>query len=208
MRESDIAGEPSLPIPPSPDESGRRLSILLIIMCQIAAMALWFSASAAVPSLLDANQLSTDAAAALTSAVQIGFVAGTLASAGWGLADRFDSRALFSTAAVLGALFNGALLLCGFDHPAAPLLRFATGMCMAGIYPVVKDMVLQTPAAEETDVLVQAQVAPENDADAVPEGAGPAGPTQEGTQFDFQKALPLVAVAGAALYLATRKKGK
>ncbi|MDN3986734.1 MFS transporter [Zwartia vadi] len=136
MRESDIAGEPSLPIPPSPDESGRRLSILLIIMCQIAAMALWFSASAAVPSLLDANQLSTDAAAALTSAVQIGFVAGTLASAGWGLADRFDSRALFSTAAVLGALFNGALLLCGFDHPAAPLLRFATGMCMAGIYPV------------------------------------------------------------------------
>lgn len=114
----------------------RSLSIFLIVACQIAAMALWFSASAAVPSLLDAGQLSTDAAAALTSAVQIGFVAGTLTSAGLGLADRFDSRALFSAAALLGALLNGALLLSGFDHPLAPVLRFATGVCMAGIYPV------------------------------------------------------------------------
>lgn len=116
--------------------TGRSLSIFLIVVCQIAAMALWFSASAAVPSLLDSGQLSTDAAAALTSAVQIGFVVGTLASAVCGLADRFDSRVLFSAAALLGALFNGALLLSGFDHPAAPVLRFATGVCMAGVYPV------------------------------------------------------------------------
>jgi MFS family permease len=116
--------------------TGRSLSIFLIVVCQIAAMALWFSASAAVPSLLDSGQLSTDAAAALTSAVQIGFVVGTLASAACGLADRFDSRVLFSAAALLGALFNGALLLSGFDHPAAPVLRFATGVCMAGVYPV------------------------------------------------------------------------
>jgi MFS family permease len=114
----------------------RSLSIFLIVVCQIAAMALWFSASAAVPSLLDSGQLSTDAAAALTSAVQIGFVVGTLASAACGLADRFDSRVLFSAAALFGALFNGALLLSGFDHPAAPMLRFATGLCMAGVYPV------------------------------------------------------------------------
>ena len=114
----------------------RSLSILLIVACQIAAMALWFSASAAVPSLLDADQLSIDAAATLTSAVQIGFVVGTLASAAFGLADRIDSRMLFSVAALLGALLNGALLLSGFDHPMAPVLRFATGMCMAGIYPV------------------------------------------------------------------------
>ncbi len=116
--------------------TGRSLSIFLIVVCQIAAMALWFSASAAVPSLLDSGQLSTDAAAALTSAVQIGFVVGTLASAACGLSDRFDSRVLFSAAALFGALFNGALLLSGFDHPAAPMLRFATGLCMAGVYPV------------------------------------------------------------------------
>jgi len=116
--------------------SARSFSIFLIIVCQIAAMALWFSASAAVPSLLAADQLSIDAAAILTSAVQIGFVVGTLASAAFGLADRMDSRMLFSAAALLGAMLNGALLLSGFDHPMAPVLRFATGMCMAGIYPV------------------------------------------------------------------------
>jgi hypothetical protein len=77
---------------------------------------------------------------------------------------------------------------------------------MAAMYPVIKDMVIQTPAVEETDVLVQTPgIVAENDADAIPEGAGPVTP---GTQFDFQKALPLVAVAGAALYLATRKKRK
>jgi hypothetical protein len=89
--------------------------------------------------------------------------------------------------------------------PAAAPVIGPTGAVLAGIYPVVKDMVIQTPAVEETDVLVQAQVAPENDADAVPEGAGPVTP---GTQFDFQKALPLVAIAAAGVYLATRKKRK
>ena len=89
--------------------------------------------------------------------------------------------------------------------PAAAPVIGPTGAVLAGIYPVVKDMVLQTPAAEETDVLVQAQVAPENDADAIPEGAGPVTP---GTQFDFQKALPLVAIAAAGVYFATRKKGR
>ena len=89
--------------------------------------------------------------------------------------------------------------------PAAAPVIGPTGAVLAGIYPVVKDMVLQTPAAEETDVLVQAQVAPENDADAIPEGAGPVTP---GTQFDFQKALPLVAIAAAGVYFATRKKRK
>lgn len=49
--------------------SARSFSVFLIVVCQIAAMALWFSASAAVPSLLAADQLSLDAAATLTSAV-------------------------------------------------------------------------------------------------------------------------------------------
>lgn len=90
--------------------------------------------------------------------------------------------------------------------PAAAPVIGPTGAVLAGIYPVVKDMVLQTPATEETDVLVQTPgIVAENDADAVPEGAGPVVP---GTQFDFQKALPLVAIAAAGVYLATRKKRK
>jgi hypothetical protein len=109
--------------------------------------------------------------------------------------DQAVQAAIVSAATALGAAIGGV----GAGVTAT------VGAVMAAMYPVIKDMVLQTPAAEETDVLVQAQVAPENDADAIPEGAGPVTP---GTQFDFQKALPLVAVAGAALYLATRKKGR
>ena len=109
--------------------------------------------------------------------------------------DQAVQAAIVSAATALGAAIGGV----GAGVTAT------VGAVMAAMYPVIKDMVIQTPAVEETDVLVQAQVAPENDADAVPEGAGPVAP---GTQFDFQKALPLVAVAGAALYLATRKKRK
>lgn len=109
--------------------------------------------------------------------------------------DQAVQAAIVSAATALGAAIGGV----GAGVTAT------VGAVMAAMYPVIKDMVIQTPAAEETDVLVQAQVAPENDADAVPEGAGPVTP---GTQFDFQKALPLVAIAGVALYFATRKKRK
>jgi len=113
--------------------------------------------------------------------------------------DQAVQAAIVSAATALGAAIGGV----GAGVTAT------VGAVMAAMYPVVKDMVLQTPAAEETDVLVQTPgIVAENDADAVPEGAGPAGPIKESTQFDFQKALPLVAIAGAALYLATRKKGR
>ena len=110
--------------------------------------------------------------------------------------DQAVQAAIVSAATALGAAIGGV----GAGVTAT------VGAVMAAMYPVIKDMVIQTPAAEETDVLVQTPgIVAENDADAVPEGAGPVTP---GTQFDFQKALPLVAVAGAALYLATRKKGR
>lgn len=110
--------------------------------------------------------------------------------------DQAVQAAIVSAATALGAAIGGV----GAGVTAT------VGAVMAAMYPVIKDMVIQTPAVEETDVLVQTPgIVAENDADAVPEGAGPVTP---GTQFDFQKALPLVAVAGAALYLATRKKRK
>jgi len=110
--------------------------------------------------------------------------------------DQAVQAAIVSAATALGAAIGGV----GAGVTAT------VGAVMAAMYPVIKDMVIQTPAVEETDVLVQTPgIVAENDADAVPEGAGPVTP---GTQFDFQKALPLVAVAGAALYLATRKKGR
>ena len=74
--------------------------------------------------------------AALTSSVQAGFVAGCLASAALGLADRVDPRRLFAFAALVAALANALLLVVDPASSVAPLLRFVTGACMAGVYPV------------------------------------------------------------------------
>ncbi|MDX1576676.1 MAG: MFS transporter, partial [Kiloniellales bacterium] len=114
----------------------RKLSIAVIAVSQVAAMTLWFSATAVIPALQAEQGLDATTASLFTSAVQLGFVAGTLASAFLGLADRFDPRRLFMASALVAAAANAAILL--FDPSSAPViaLRFATGVCMAGIYPV------------------------------------------------------------------------
>ncbi len=116
--------------------AGRRLSITVIAASQVAAMTLWFSATAIIPALQAERALDQTTASLFTSAVQLGFVVGTLASAVLGLADRFDTRRLFMGSALVAAAANASILL--FDPGAAPVIvmRFVTGVCMAGIYPV------------------------------------------------------------------------
>ena len=111
-------------------------SVSIIAVCQVAAMALWFSASAVIPALVAEFRLSGFAQAALTSGVQAGFVLGCLASAFLGLADRVDPRRLFATSAAIGAVSNALLLAVDPASIGAPLLRVVTGVCMAGVYPV------------------------------------------------------------------------
>ena len=99
-------------------------------------MALWFSASAALPSLLASYALSSFMQSALTSGVQAGFVVGCVISAVLGLADRIDPRRMIAASAVAGALANALLLVVEPTSFAAPALRFATGVALAGVYPV------------------------------------------------------------------------
>ncbi|HTN48349.1 MAG TPA: MFS transporter [Burkholderiaceae bacterium] len=116
--------------------SPKTRSIVIIALTQVGAMALWFSASAVVPSLIAQYALSKNMQAALTSAVQAGFVVGCLLSAFFGLADRLDPRRFIAAAALLGAAANALLLTIDPTTPVAPLLRFVTGVAMAGVYPV------------------------------------------------------------------------
>jgi MFS family permease len=111
-------------------------SIAIIALCQVGAMALWFSATAVIPSLVAQYDLSKFMQAAMTSAVQAGFVVGCLISAVLGLADRLDPRRFIATAALVGAGANALLLLIDPTTWIAPLLRFVTGIAMAGVYPV------------------------------------------------------------------------
>jgi MFS family permease len=116
--------------------ASKQRSIAIIALTQVGAMALWFSASAVVPSLIAQYALSNFMQAALTSAVHAGFVVGCLVSAVFGLADRLDPRRFIASAALVGALANALLLLIDPTTMAAPLLRFVTGIAMAGVYPV------------------------------------------------------------------------
>ena len=129
-----------MPAGPTPQFSSaldsKPVAIAIIALCQVAAMALWFSASAVVPALLAEYRLSAFAQAALTSGVQLGFVAGSLTSALLGLADRIEPRRFFMLSALVAASANALILVVDPAGPLVPVLRFVTGACMAGIYPV------------------------------------------------------------------------
>ena len=69
-------------------------------------MALWFSATEVVPALKAEGGLDDFTAGLFTSAVQAGFILGTLCAALFGIADRFDPRQIFLVSAEAGALTN------------------------------------------------------------------------------------------------------
>jgi MFS family permease len=110
--------------------------VILICVCQVLVMALWFSTTAVVPSLQKETTLSGFQVSVLTSGVQVGFVVGTLISALLGLADRLDLRLFFAVSAGAAAAANLGILAFDAGSSAIPGLRFLTGVCMAGVYPV------------------------------------------------------------------------
>ncbi|MBT3396965.1 MAG: MFS transporter [Alphaproteobacteria bacterium] len=111
-------------------------SITLLAICEVAALALWFSASAVVPSILAEYPLSDTQVSLFTSTVQVGFVVGTLLSAILGLADRLDPRRFFMMSTLIAAAANATILLAEPGSFGVYAARFLTGMCMAGVYPV------------------------------------------------------------------------
>ncbi|WP_246164987.1 MFS transporter [Pigmentiphaga aceris] len=115
---------------------GKLRSLLILLFCQVCAMSVWFASAAAVPAIKQAVALSSWQEALLTSSVQAGFVAGTVLSALLGLADRYDPRRLFMLSAGVAAAATLTLVVCAPAGVPVYVLRFVTGMCMAGVYPV------------------------------------------------------------------------
>lgn len=118
------------------DFHGKWRSLSLLMLAEIAGMSLWFMSAAILPDLTREFAISDFAQAALSSAVQIGFVVGAVVSALFGLADRFDPRRVFAICAILAALFNSSLLVFEPGGPVTIFARFATGVLLAGVYPV------------------------------------------------------------------------
>ena len=112
----------------------------LLALAELLGMSLWFAGNAVAPQLQQQWGLTGAQVGWLTTAVQLGFVAGTALVAVLNLADIVPSRTLFAVAAVLGAGCNAALLAVHGFLPAA-LTRFACGFCLAGVYPPAMKMI-------------------------------------------------------------------
>ena len=107
--------------------------LALLSGAELLGMSLWFTASAVSPQLAELWGLTSSQTGALTTLVQIGFVAGTAVAAALNLADILPERPYFAASAALGALANAAIAIAP-GYEAALVLRFLTGFFLAGVF--------------------------------------------------------------------------
>ena len=113
--------------------------LALVAVAQLLGMSLWFTASASADSLAVAWALNDQQVGWLTTAVQLGFVAGTAVAALLNLADVVPARAYFAVSALAAAAANGALLVAS-GFAAALATRLLVGFFLAGVYPPAMKM--------------------------------------------------------------------
>ncbi len=119
-----------------------RVALPVLVLAQFFGTSLWFSFNAAAVDLQALLGLSAGDIGWLTNAVQIGFIAGTLLIALTGLADRFAAHRISFVSCLLGAAANAAFLWAYRDYALAFALRVATGLALAGIYPIGMKLVI------------------------------------------------------------------
>ena len=108
----------------------------LIIFSQFTGTSLWFAGNAVILDLQQSWGLTEQSLGYVTSAVQLGFIGGTLLFALLMIADRFSPRLVFFYCSLAGAVANIGLLIAPQNLAWLLILRFATGFFLAGIYPV------------------------------------------------------------------------
>ncbi len=113
-----------------------KLILPIIVISQFCCTSLWFAGNGVMSDLMVNFNLKSNALGHLTSAVQFGFIFGTLIFAILTIADRFSPSKVFLTCALLGSLFNIGVIWEGNSLASILSLRFITGFFLAGIYPV------------------------------------------------------------------------
>jgi MFS family permease len=108
----------------------------VIVFAQFAGTSLWFAGNAIIKELQADWQMPIDALASITSAVQLGFIVGTFVFALLSIADRFRPSLVFFFCALFGAVLNAAIIVLPPSYTLLLVLRFLTGIFIAGIYPV------------------------------------------------------------------------
>ncbi|NMH60751.1 MFS transporter [Alteromonas ponticola] len=108
----------------------------IIVVAQFCCTSLWFAGNAVIVNLSQNLNLAETALGHITSAVQFGFISGTLLFAIFAIADRFSPSKVFFVCALSGAIVNLAIIVDGYSLEVLLGLRFLTGFFLAGIYPV------------------------------------------------------------------------
>jgi len=116
--------------------------VAVISLAQLFGTSLWFSANGSADQITRAWHASAVDIGWLTSAVQAGFILGTLLMSVNANADRFRPGTVFVWSALLGALFNAMFALCATGIVSGAICRFLVGICLAGIYPMGMKLVV------------------------------------------------------------------
>jgi MFS family permease len=118
--------------------SAPRRVLPALVLAQFLGTSPWFAVNAVMPDLQADLGWPAEAVGTLTSAVQLGFIAGTLLFALLALSDRLPARRVFLACALASALSSlGAWWAAEGGHfQALVAWRALTGFCLAGIYPV------------------------------------------------------------------------
>jgi MFS family permease len=108
----------------------------VLVLAQFAGTSLWFAVNAVMPDLQRELGWPATAVGPLTSALQLGFIVGTLVFALLAIADRFAPRRVFLFCALAGAACTVGAWATVTHYEALLAWRFFTGVFLAGIYPV------------------------------------------------------------------------
>ena len=113
-----------------------KLVLPVIVISQFCCTSLWFAGNSVLSDLVTDFDLNQNTIGDLTSAVQFGFILGTLLFAVFTISDRFSPSKVFLISGIAGSLFNLGIIWEGNTLSSILLLRFFTGFFLAGIYPV------------------------------------------------------------------------
>jgi len=129
-------------VPTPPDADGQPVAwrlLALLALAELLGMSTWFTGVAVAPQLDARWGLSAEQVGGLSTAVQLGFVAGTALVALLNLADVIPAKRFFAGAAIAAAGANAALLGAE-NYGAAVASRVLVGACLAGVYPPAMKM--------------------------------------------------------------------
>jgi MFS family permease len=89
-----------------------------------------------MPDIIRQLQVAPGYLAHLSSAVQFGFISGTLVFAVLSISDRISPSKVFFVSSIIAAIFNLSISFGEMSSLGLLVLRFRTGFFLAGIYPV------------------------------------------------------------------------